>query len=244
MISRTTTRFSSLPTPRIARLALMEDDRGGEERARDAVVGDGEAAAGNVGALQLSFAGAAGEVVELGADLLQAKCACVLHDGNDEALLPERRADADVDRRRDRDPVFLPAAVDRRRDRHRLGRGLHDVSGIAELHAASGHRRLVRGDSGKIRLEQRRDMRRIADRPDHVLGNRHPHAIVRNVLCRELPRLRGRLLAEANHCRGCDCAIDVFAGHPAVAACPSMRDGSMPCCRQARRTEGLSRVSE
>ena len=52
-------------------LALVKDDRRGEQRARHAMVGDGEAAAGNVGALELAVAGAAGEVVELGADLLE-----------------------------------------------------------------------------------------------------------------------------------------------------------------------------
>ena len=159
-----------------------------------------------------------GEVVELRADLLERQAAGVLHDGNDQALFAERRADADVDRRRDGDAVLLPPPVDRRRDGHRFGRRLHDVGGVAELHALRGHRGLVRGDGGEIGFEHGRDMRRFADRADHVLGDRHAHPVVRNVLRRELPRLRGRRLADADDGRAGNRAVDVLARHAAVAA--------------------------
>src|SRR5690242_17894691 len=81
------------------RLALVQDDRRGQQRARYAVVGYGEASPRNLRPFQLPVARAAGEIVELRADLLEAERAGVLHDGDDEALFPERGPDADVDRR-------------------------------------------------------------------------------------------------------------------------------------------------
>src|ERR1043166_5733344 len=100
-------------------LPLVQDDRCGEQRARHSVIRDREAAAGDVRALQLSFTGASGEVVQPGADLLETERTGVLHHRDDEALLAERGADTDVDRRRDGDTVLLPAPVDRRGNRHR-----------------------------------------------------------------------------------------------------------------------------
>ena len=64
------------------------------------MVGNGEATAGYVGAVELSFAGATGELVELLGRLLERQLSGILHDWDDEALLTERGADADVDRRR------------------------------------------------------------------------------------------------------------------------------------------------
>src|SRR5690348_6893523 len=81
------------------RLPLVEDDRRGEQRTRDAVVGDGEASARHVRTLELPLAGAPGEVVEPGADLLESQASRVLHDRDDKPLVAERGADTDVDRR-------------------------------------------------------------------------------------------------------------------------------------------------
>src|SRR4051794_20077118 len=107
------------------------------------MIGNSEAAAGYVRALELSLAGAAGEVVEPGADLLKAERSGVLHHRYDQTLLTQRSADANVDRRRDGDAVLFPAAVDRGRDRHRIRRGFDDVRRIAELVPARGERCLV-----------------------------------------------------------------------------------------------------
>src|SRR5436190_14711085 len=199
-------------------LPLMEDDRRGEQRTRNAVVGDGEATAGNVGAIEPALAGAAGEVIELRADLFEIERRSVLHYRNDETLFAERRADPDVDRRGDGDPVLLPAAVNRWRHRHRLGRGLHDICGVAELHAALGHCRLVRRDRRQIRLEQGSDVRRFRNCAHHVLGDRQPHPVERNVVRRKLPRLRARGLTDAHGCGLSDGAVDVLASHAAIAA--------------------------
>ena len=68
---RTTTLFSSSTNPEDRRLAGVEDDWRGEQATRHAMIGYGEAAARDVGAGQLAFAGAAGEVVQLRADLLK-----------------------------------------------------------------------------------------------------------------------------------------------------------------------------
>jgi hypothetical protein len=58
----------------------------------------------------------------------------------------------------------------------------------------------------------------LDDRSRHVLGDRPPHAVVRDVVRRKLPRLGGRRLADADHGRGGDGAIDILAGDSAVAA--------------------------
>src|SRR5438045_3480543 len=81
------------------RLSLVEDDRRGEQRAGDSVIGDGEASARDISGRQLALASAAGEVVELRADLLEAERAGVFHDGYDQSFLAERVAGADVARR-------------------------------------------------------------------------------------------------------------------------------------------------
>src|SRR4029079_3886458 len=54
-------------------LALVKDDRRGEERTGYSMIGDGEASPRDVGAVKLSIAGAAREIVELGADLFEAE---------------------------------------------------------------------------------------------------------------------------------------------------------------------------
>ena len=168
--------------------------------------------------VKFAVARAAGEVVEPGADLLERERAGVLDHRHDQALLAERGSDADVDGRRDRDPVLFPAAVDRRRGGHRFGRGLDDVGGVAELDAALGQRRLVRGDGGKIGFEQGGDVRRFGDRADHVLGDLQAHSVVRDVVRRELARLRRRRLADADHGRLGNAAIDILARDAAIAA--------------------------
>ena len=145
------------------------------------MIGDGEAAARNVLAVELPIARLAGERIERGACLFEAERSDVAHDGDHEALVAKRGADPDVDGRRNRDAVFLPATVDRGRNRHRVGRGLEDVGGVAELLALRLHRCLVRGDGGEIAFEQRRDMRRVGDRADHIVRDRAAHAVVRNV---------------------------------------------------------------
>ena len=116
----------------------------------------------------------------------------VLHHRHHQALLAERRADADVDGRRNRDPVLFPAAVDRRRGGHRFGGRLDDVGGVAELDAAFRHRGLVRRDRGEIRFEQGRDVRSFGDRADHVLGDLQAHPVVGDVEGRAAGRSRAR----------------------------------------------------
>src|SRR5206468_2721660 len=69
------------------RLSLVENDGGGEQRTRHAMVGDGEAAAGYVRALELSLAGTAGEVVEPRADPPEAERSSVPHHRRDQAPL-------------------------------------------------------------------------------------------------------------------------------------------------------------
>ncbi len=172
----------------------------------------------HVRALQLPLAGAAGEVVEPCADLFERETAAVLHDGNDKPLLAESGADADVDRRRDGDAVLLPPAVYRRRHCHRVSGGLHDVGGVAELRTLRCNSCLVRGDGAEIGFEHSRNVRRLANGADHVLGNGHPHAVVRNVLRGELARLGGRRFANADSRRRRHGSVNVLTGNPAVAA--------------------------
>ena len=176
---------------------------------------------GYVGTVELAFARSAGELVELRADLFEAQAAGVLHDRDHQTLLAERGAHADVDRRRDGDAIFFPPPVDRRRDGHRFRRRFHDVGCVAELHALGRHRRLVCRNRGEIGFEDRRHVRRLADCTDHVLGDGHPHAVVRDVLRGELPRLSGRRLANADdRCIG-NGAVDVLAGDAAIAPGPA-----------------------
>src|SRR3546814_888532 len=78
-------------------LGLVDDDRSGEERARDTVIGDGEGAALHVGAGEVLGAGLFDQSVEAGGDALQRQG---LHPGknrDNQPLLATSRADADVD---------------------------------------------------------------------------------------------------------------------------------------------------
>jgi len=74
----------------------------------------------------------------------------------------------------------------------------------------------VGGDSGEIRLKQGRDVRRFADRPYHILGDRSPHPVMRNVTAAELARLRGRRLTHGYRCCACNGAVDILTRDPAA----------------------------
>src|SRR6476619_3447023 len=63
-------------------------------------------------------------------------------------------------------------------------------------------------------------MWRFADGADHVLGDRQPHPVVRDVLRVELARLRGGGFADIDHRRRSDRTVDVLASDSAVAAGP------------------------
>ncbi len=76
----------------------------------------------------------------------------------------------------------------------------------------------MRRDGGEIRLEHRGDVRLLGNGARHVLRDLEAHAIVRDVARRNLPRLRGRGLAHADHGRFGDAAVDVLARNPPVAA--------------------------
>src|SRR6185312_13114055 len=218
-------------------LPLVKDDWRGEQRAGHAMVRDGKASARDFRALELILAGAAGEVVELRADLLQAEPPRIFDHRDDQTLLAERGSDADVDRRRNGDPVLLPPAVDRRCDGHRLGRGFDDVGGVAELDPALSHRRLVRRDGAEVGLEHRGHMRLLGNRARHVLGDRKPHAVVRDVAAAELARLgRGRL-ADADDGGFGYGPVDVLARDPPVA--PGAADPRwIDAVLQARAADG------
>src|SRR6185312_9888666 len=69
-------------------LPLVKDDWRGEQRAGHAMVRDGKASAGDFRALELILAGAAGEVVELRADLLQAEPPASLTTGTTRPFSP------------------------------------------------------------------------------------------------------------------------------------------------------------
>ena len=167
------------------RLRLVDDDRRGEERARDAVIGDGEGAALDVGARSVSPARAFSISSSRPAAMPFSDSCCTLRStGTIRPLVPKRGADADIDVVVKLQPVGVPAAVDRRRDLHRLGGGGDQIGGVGELHALLREGRLVRlamgDDRAEIRLEHGGDVRRLGDRGVHVLGDGEPHPVVRD----------------------------------------------------------------
>ena len=139
----------------------------------------------------------------------------------------------------------FPAAVDRRRGRHRFGRRLDDVGGVAELDAA-----LAASAALCAATAEKSASNSAVTCGASATARTIFSAIFSRIrscgmsLRRELARLRGRRLADADHGRLGDRAVDVLARDAPVAA-GALRSapGRSRAAGSARRTEGERRVS-
>ena len=118
--SRTTARFSSLPTPRIADCGWLMMIGVATSEPETPWLEIENVPPLHIGRRELAGARAFGQR-RSGAfgDLQQRQSLRAMDDRHDQTLLAQRRADADIDVVIDLEAVVVPAAVDRRRRLHR-----------------------------------------------------------------------------------------------------------------------------
>src|SRR5690606_33429688 len=128
-------------------------------------------------------AGAVFDVIKAFGDAEEAEVLRLMDDGDDEAFVFQRGADADVDVGKHFKAVIVEAAVHVRHGAHGGDAGGDEIGGereVRSLRLEFGAALLAVGqNAGEVRLEQGGDVRRGGDGAHHVLGDGAAHGIMR-----------------------------------------------------------------